>query len=180
VASSTAAAWVSQVAAIGTWDAEKATEFAIALEGEPEGSIDRRNILDAMDVDAIVALHNIDKDAWKRVAAVYSDYAQGWFLFVFASTVGDRLRKFFDLGGPAVRKDIAVALAVLGDTHNRWSVMTELFDCCGHAADDASATRIAMHIVSTETRRHFLRCAEELSRKPEVFHPTIRDALRAT
>ncbi|RKH05060.1 serine/threonine protein kinase [Corallococcus carmarthensis] len=168
--------WIKELDSVNTWTIETVANFERYLK--TTDTEQKWAILDKFNEETITILSKLDPDLWLSLGLVYSDWARGSFDFSYCDVVAVRLLAIFkSTSSLELKASIALSLAELAYSHNRWFVMERLFTICGHSCDAAAAARIALEIQAEEFQRPFKRCAEGIRRTPTMFHPIIAGVL---
>lgn len=147
------------------------TEFA---------EMDAQALLYSLDSPHLRRCFQIAPAAFARIAATVCRWVrEATFDFVFCDVLGARLATIFELGGTRERAEAALGALILGESHNRWTVMRLFFRLGGRALDDDAAERLAIEILSLGPRAEFLvaRCESTIRVSRTALHPRLQDAL---
>ncbi len=175
--SETAAEWVQNLSRVEEWGPAMLKDLVRALRKMDDAN-DLWNVLSGLDEDKIEFLQGKDPEVWEELARLYCQWiSEREFGFETCDVLVKRLEKTFSLGSIGVKASVALAAAHLGRSHNRWFVMRRLLDMCGPNLDEKVAERIAIEIVAEEVQEDFVKCAEQIYRKPEQYHPVIATVL---
>ncbi len=173
-----AAEWVEGLEEAAEWDVAKVKELVRSLR-KMDDDTDRGNVFGALDEQTFGTLHEKDPEGWEELAREYCRWvANQGFDFEYCDVLVRRLETVFYLGAVGVKAAVALAVASLGKTHNRWFVMRRLLVLCGPALDEKVAERISIEIVAECAQPDFIRCAERISKETDAYHPSIADVLR--
>lgn len=168
--------WASALQQVGAWqikDFESFVRFVDTTE-EPKKL---NKLFFGLDEVNLRALHRIDCGLWGTVARAVCDWSKGSFDFDYCDVLVRRLELIQEIGDLDCKANAIIAAAVLGAKHNRWYVMRRLLTMCGPALDERSAMRIAIQIRVDEVQEEFRKCAEQLNRKADAYHPRIAAVL---
>jgi hypothetical protein len=142
--------------------------------------MDAQALLYTLDGPHLRRCIQISPAAFARIAATVSRWVrEASFDFVFCDVLGARLATVFELGGTREKAEAALGALVLGESHNRWSVMRLFFRLAGKGLDDDVAERLAIEFMSLGQRAEHLvqRCEYTIHVSRTALHPRLQDAL---
>jgi len=142
--------------------------------------LDGQALLQVLDGPQLRRCHAVAPLAFNRIAAVLSRWVrEGTFDFSFCDVLGARLATVFELGGTRERAEAVLGALILGETHNRWSVMRLFFRLCGRSLDDDTAERLAIELMALGPHADYLvrRSEDTITVSRSTLHPRLQDAL---
>ncbi len=169
---------VAKMSKLATWGRGHATAFVRHFEGDAPDQPTQN--LQQVTTELLDRVLELAPDEYRRLAIAACDIiSANTFTWEFCDRLVTPLRHFFENSEDdvAVRAEVILAMAVLGDNHNRYFVMKRLLEFAGRALDDAVARRVAFEIKARDLKEQFRSCARQISRPVRSFHPTIADAL---
>jgi len=132
----------------------------------------------AMTEEVLEALKALDEQLWIEVAAAYCKWARTpHFDFGYCDVVIGRLQRIFELGDITQKAEVVLAGAVLGESHNRWTVMKKVVRMCDASIDNQIAKRIALEIRVEDAQQIFRRCVLAINLSIAAYHPVIAGVL---
>lgn len=144
------------------------------------GSADAQALLRSLDGPHLRRCHAVAPLAFSRIASVVSRWVrESQFEFVFCDVLGARLAVIAEIGGTRERAEALLGALVLGESHNRWSVMRIFCRLAGKSLDEDSAERLAIEFLALGPQADHLirRCENTIHVTRAQLHPKIQDAL---
>lgn len=174
----TAGEWTAALDEIDDWTAQNARDFERFLR-----TTERREaipLLSRLEPAHLRRIAELDGVAFHDIALHYCRWvAESGFDFAFCDVLADRCEAIFELGSIEIKSTVALAMAELGRSHNRWYVMKRVMSLCGNEMEESLAKRVALEIriAGRTTAENFRSCASVIGRSISGYQPLIAEVL---
>ncbi|WP_295560583.1 serine/threonine-protein kinase [uncultured Sphingomonas sp.] len=127
-------------------------------------------------IEHIQQLSSEDPDLLSALGKMFADHCRIMtFSFEYCDILGTKAQSFFDLGEVGLKADIAVAMLVLGLSHNRWFVERKFLQMVAGASDQlAERILVEMSVLGIDFAYEFSRMQRSISVTKEALHPILR------
>jgi serine/threonine protein kinase len=157
------------------WDA-----VFIQMEENLVSNVSNANIFSSIGEHHIKELHAVAPELLAALGEDYADYIQNnAFDFDYCDVLASRGQLFYDLGDIQLKAKIAIALLVLGTSHNRWYVERKFISMAGVTITDQLANRIKieLNVQDVNFNVKFNHLIWSIGVNSSVLHPTLKQLL---
>ena len=153
------------------------------IDDNEDRGISNDNILRALSLQHIRALHEAAPDMFHGLGEIYAKFAKSRaFNFDYCDVISDKAQIFYDLGDLRLKAEIAIAMLDLGTSHNRWRVEWQFMRMAGAEIEDALAERIKIELQVQNVQ--FIRQIQHLQGSIDVsrkgLHPILQECLEGS
>lgn len=152
----------------------------LQLEENIEKSVSCSNIFSAVAEHHINELHQEAPELFAALGEYFADFVMNSsFNFDYCDIVASRAQVFYDLGSIQLQAKIALALLVMGTSHNRWYVERKFVSMAGLTISDKLANRmkIELEVQEIEFVRNMGHLMRSISVTKSVLHPILQQLL---
>jgi serine/threonine protein kinase len=150
------------------------------LDTTPDAGQPTRNVFRALRREHIEQLANDDLDLMIALGHMFATHCrERVFDFEYCDVLAAKAQLFYNLGDVELQADIAVAMLILGLSHNRWFVERKFLNMAGPAVPDELAQRIIVElgVLKIDFADQFARMKNSISVTEEALHPALRAAI---
>jgi eukaryotic-like serine/threonine-protein kinase len=146
------------------------------LDDNEENTKAAANVFRALRRDHIDQLAQEDPDLLGALGHQFADHCRNNpFDFDYCDVLAAKAQRFYDGGDVQLKAVIAVAMLMLGTSHNRWFVERKFMQMAGTTIPDELAARILveMEVLKIDLREQFAHLALSIAADKAALHPML-------
>ena len=153
----------------------------ILIQDNLDEGLTNKNIFSAITEDHISSLLNHAPDLFTALGHYFSEYIQnGEFDFNYCDILASKAEIFFNDGDLGLQSEVAIALLLLGTSHNRWYVERKFVEMANNNISDALAERIKteIEVLGIDFLAHICHVEVSINFDKENLHPVLLEMIQ--